>query len=199
MTPYTYIASPDFINKLTFDHVETYSFQRGIEFEENRKLIQSEFDRLKVQKNKLNNLTKDEDEKFLELHGLLGFTQYLINDKGHFHSSSKKTNTFKHDDPAIDKIKMILRTEIIEIPSWLCAPVYRDAIVFYDNDNKIITPLNICLGYQYMETTMFNHINGDYKIYDLLKRFFIDIGHDIEDPDYFALDDINKMKLKYNK
>jgi hypothetical protein len=50
-----------------------------------------------------------------------------------------------------------------------------------------------------METKMFDHINGDYKTYDLLKRFFIDIGHEVEDPEYFALDDLNKMKLKNKK
>lgn len=31
-----------------------------------------------------------------------------------------------------------------------------------------------------METEMFNHINGDKLTYDLLKQFFIEIGHDVE-------------------
>ena len=41
--------------------------------------------------------------------------------------------------------------------------------------------------------------NGDYETYDLFKRFFIDIGHDVEDPEHFVLDDINKLKSKYKK
>ena len=32
-----------------------------------------------------------------------------------------------------------------------------------------------------METTKFNHINGDFKTYELLKQFFFDIGHNVED------------------
>jgi len=195
MTNYTYIASTEFINNLTFDYVETYSFQRGTEFEENRKLIQAEYDQLKVKKEKLDNLPTDEEVRFLELNGLLGFTQYLLNDKGQFHPSSKRTNIFNHNDSNIDRIKNILLTEINEIPRWMCAPVYRDALVFY-KANKIITTLNVCLSCQYMETKMFNHINGDYKTYDLFKRFFIDIGHDVEDPEYFPLDDIDKLKQK---
>jgi hypothetical protein len=198
MTPYTYIASTEFIANLTFDYVETYSFQRGTEFEENRKLILVEYDRLKAKKEKLDNLSSDEEVRFLELNGLLGFTQYLLNDKGQFHPSSKKTNIFKYNDPNIYRIKTILQTEINEVPRWLCAPIYRDALVFY-KDKEIVTTLNVCLSCQYMETKMFNHINGDYKTYDLFKRFFIDIGHDVEDPEYFALDDINKMKAKYKK
>ena len=194
---YSYISSADFINDLTFDYVETYSFQRGREFEENKRLIQMEYDRLKNKKEKLDNLSTDEKERFLTLNGLLGFTQYLINDKGQFHPSSKKTNTFSKSDPNIDRIKNILLTEINDIPRWLCSPVYRDALVFCNCDKKIVSTLNICLSCQYMETKMFDHINGDYETYDLFKRFFIDIGHEVEDSDYLALDDLNKLKNKY--
>ena len=199
MTPhYTYIPSTDFIKNLTFDCIETYSFQRGNEFEENKKLIQAEYDELKILKEKLHTLSSEEEERLLTLDGLLGVTQYLINSKGQFHPSSKRTHTFKYNDSNIDRIKTILQTEINEIPRWLCAPDYRDALVFY-KDDKIVTTLNVCLSCQYMETKMFNHINGDYKTYDLFKRFFIDIGHDVEDHEYCALDDLNKMKAKYKR
>ena len=200
MTPrYTYISSTDFINNLTFDYVETYSFQRGQEFEENKKLIQVEYDTLKTRKEKSDNLSTDEEERFSILNGLLGFTQYLINDKGQFHPSSKKKNVFSKEDPNVDRIKNILRTKINDIPRWLCAPVYRDALVFYKSDKTIVSTLNICLSCQYMETKMFDHINGDYETYDLFKRFFIDIGHEVEDPEHFIMDDINKLKSKYKK
>ena len=32
-----------------------------------------------------------------------------------------------------------------------------------------------------METKKVSYVNGDYKTYELLEKFFIDIGHDIED------------------
>ena len=193
------MSSTGYISNLTFDYVETYSFQRGTDFEENLKLVRPEYDTLKVRKERRDNLTQVEEERFLELHGLLGFTQYLINDNGHFHPSNKKINTFQFNDPVVSRLTNILRTEIREIPHWMCAPTYRDAVVFYDKSNKIISTLNVCLGCQYMETKMFNHINGDYETYDLLKRFFIDIGHDVEDPTKFVLDDINKLREKHNK
>ncbi|AEA45750.1 hypothetical protein [Fluviicola taffensis] len=181
MTQYTYISSIDYINNLTFDYVETYSFQRGSEFEENHKTSRPEYEKLKVRKDKHNDLTVLEEKQFLELHDLFGFTQYLINGKGQFHPSSTKTHTFKSTDPQIDKLKNILRTEIIDIPAWMCAPMYRDAIVFYDKLNRIVSTLNVCLSCEYMETKMFSHINGDNKTYDLLRQYFIDLGHKIED------------------
>jgi hypothetical protein len=180
MTAYTYTASPYFITTLTFDHVETYSFQRGAAFEKERKEMQDEFTKLKVRKDKRNNLTASEEERYLELNSLVGFTQYLLNDKGQFHPSAQKTNTFQSNNPNIDRIKSILLTEVVDIPQWMCAPVYRDAIVFYDKDNKIMTTLNICFSCQNMETVMFKHINGDFKTYDLLKHFFFEIGHEVE-------------------
>ena len=109
----------------------------------------------------------------------MGFTQYLLNDKKQIHPSSKKINTYKFDSPIIDRLKNILRNEIVEIPMWVCAPTYRDAIVFYDNGHNIVSTLNVCLDCQYMEIKMFDHISGDYKTYELLKRFFIDIGHEV--------------------
>jgi len=200
MTPhYTYRASTDFINNLTFDYVETYSFQRGQDFEDNKKINQVEYDRLKTRRDKHQILSTEEEENLANLDGLLGYTQYLINDKGQFHPSSKRTHTFLNGDPAIDRIKSILQTKINDIPRWLCAPIYRDALVFYNSDNEIVSVLNVCLSCQYMETKMFNHINGDYETYDLFKRFFMDIGHEVEDPDHFVLDDINKLKSKYKK
>jgi hypothetical protein len=181
-TPYKYISSIEYINGLTFDYVETYSFQRGADFENNLKFQRAEYDRLKVRKEKRNNLTEAEEVRFSELNSLLGFTQYLINDKGQFHPSGKRINIFLQNDSMVDRLKNILRTEIKDIPAWLCAPTYRDAIVFRDNSGDITSVLNVCLSCQYMETKMFNHINGDYKTYDLLIRYFIDIGHDVEEP-----------------
>jgi hypothetical protein len=200
MTPsYTYISSADFINDLTFDYVETYSFQRGEGYELQQKIFEKKYDKLKSRKSKVNDLTIQEEEEFIKLDKLCGFTQYLIDDNNQFHYSSKKTNTFTSTDSKVELLKTILNTKIKEIPLWMCAPMYRDAFVFYDNRDNIVSVLNVCLSCEYMETTKFNHIKGDYKTYELLKSFFIDIGHEVENPDYSALDDLNKMKNRYKK
>ena len=198
-SPYTYITSSDFIDNLTFDYAETYSLQRGLDYEENLKQIKPDYDQLRIRKEHENDLTPTEEVRFSKLNELLGFTQYLINDKGEFHPSSKKTNTFTINDPIISRLTTILRTEAKEIPAWLCAPLYRDAIVFYNNQKKIISYLNICLDCQYMETKKFSHVKADYVTYDLLKRFFIDIGHDIENPTYSIIDNFNTLKKRYGR
>jgi len=197
-TLYTYIPSTDYISNLSFSHIETYSFQRGIDYKEKITVFKSDYDRLKVRKERRNNLTEIEENKFAELQETLSITQYLINENGQFHFSSKKTNTFLFNDPIVSRLIDILKIEIRDVPNWLCAPVYRDAIVFYNQENEIVSTLNLCLSCEYMETKMFTHINGDYETYDLLKRLFIDIGHNIEEPDKFVYEKISKLRDKHN-
>jgi hypothetical protein len=57
MTQYTYLSSIDYINNLTFDYVETYSFQRGADFVETIKTNRIEYEKLKVRKEKNNDWT----------------------------------------------------------------------------------------------------------------------------------------------
>lgn len=180
MVKYTYISSIDYITNLAFDYVETYSFQRGEQFEKNNLLNRSEYNTLQRRKLRKNDLSDFQESRLNELKELINYTQYILNDKGEFHPSSKKTNTFKSTDQKVIDLKNILKTEIKDIPSWMCAPKYRDAFVFYDKNNKIVSTLNVCLSCQYMETEIFNHINGDFITYDLLKHFFIKAGHDVE-------------------
>jgi hypothetical protein len=197
MSNYTYKSSAEFINDLVFEYAETYSFQRGAAYEQQQQLLKEEYGRLKSRKEKKENLATPEEQRLKTLEELCGVTQYLINDSGQLHYSAEKTNTFLLADPEIENLKNILRTDINDIPRWLCAPTYRDGFVFYDSAGNIASVLNVCLECQYMETKRFAHINGDYETYDLLKKFFIRIGHAVERPEYFVFDEIKAMKEKH--
>lgn len=180
MPQYTYISSKDYINNLAFHHVESYSLQRGAEFEATKEVHEEELDNLESKKDKQGHLTALEEKRFLELNALLTPTQYLIDDKGKFHPSSVKTRTFKATDALTARLKNILLTEVERQMDWMCAPVYRDALVFYDEWNRIVSVLNICLGCEYMETQKLTYVNGDTKTYTLLRQFFTDLGHEVE-------------------
>ncbi len=193
---YQYTDAADYINQLKFDYIETYSSQRGAAYDGQYRKQSEEYMRLSTRKTNGEELFPDEEATFQELLPLVGCTQYLIDENGAFHPSCNKINIFRHDDKKVDWLKQILRTPIVERPLFLCAPVYRDAIVFYDVAGNIVSSLNVCLECMYMETAPFHHLNGDYETYDLLKRFFIAVGHEVENPDHFIMDEINKHKLK---
>lgn len=181
MPRYMYTSSINYISQLDFDYMETHSFQRGAEFERIDKLNRQELEILKVRKQRQNNLTSAEKIRLLELQALLECTQFIVNDKAQFHPSSTKTHRFKSSEPQAQQLKDILRTAIKEIPYWMCAPIYRDAIIFYDSQHRLLSTLNICLSCEYMATKMFRHINADAETYRLLKQYFIELGHKIED------------------
>lgn len=179
--------------------METYSLQRGEEYETKVESMSREYNTLKIRREEQHILHPDEQKRLEELSRLLGITQYLIDNEGNFHFSSIKTNTFGYTNPETEKLRQILRTNIQEVPKLLCAPEYRDAIIFYDVSGRILSTLNVCLSCMYIETKIFNHINTDYETYDLLKKWFINIGHEVENPTYFITDDINKLENKYSE
>ena len=57
MSQHTYISSIDYINGLAFDYAETFSFQRGEEYEERNERDDQEYETLKERRDKLNDLT----------------------------------------------------------------------------------------------------------------------------------------------
>ena len=176
--PYSYKTSSDYVDELHFDYIETYSFQRGEEFEARRKERLAEYIKLKELQRK-RKLNADEENEFLRLSDE-GETRYLIDSKGEFHPSSEKIQVLKRADPKIERLIGILRIEAKDIPQWMCAPVYRDAIVFYDDEGNIVSTLNICFSCEYMATKMLSEINADVKVYELLKQFFVELGLEIE-------------------
>ncbi len=174
------ITSSHYIKSLAFDYVETYSLQRGDECEASLKVLKPELYNLKIRKEKRNNLTDTEEIRLNELDALLSVTQYLIDDTGRFHFSSQRTNTFQYDHEITKLLRNILLTKIIDMSNWMCAPIYRDAIVFYKRSGEIVSALNICLSCEVMAIGSSNQVVADCSTYEMLRKFFKDIGHPVE-------------------
>jgi hypothetical protein len=167
-------TSSDYINELKFDYIETYSFQRGPTYDA---YLKEYFELLNKQEKK--KLSPEQEISFLALINQ-GLTQSLIYDSGKLHPSAKIIRTFKEREPEIERLTTILQTEVTDVPMWMCAPAYRDAVIFYDNSGNIISTLNICFSCDYMARSSFLDIHADVKTYALLKQFFVELGHEIE-------------------
>lgn len=189
-------SSAAFIDKLTFCYLETYSLQRGAAYDRQQEQATQEYEQLKARRHRKNDLDREQQQRLAELEVLLGTVQYLINDQGNFHPSSEQTHTFSASSDEAQRLKKILQTELEEVLHFLCAPVYRDAIVFYDATGKMLEVLHVCLECQYLATGKATGLDADYKTYDALKRFFLDLGHAVEMPDHFIADDIARYKNK---
>lgn len=87
------VNTPEYINKLEFDYIETYSFQRGQEYEDDLITQQKYLDQLKDRKKNGAALTAQEEVRYQKLHALLNSTQYLVNSRNEFHPSGQNTAT----------------------------------------------------------------------------------------------------------
>ncbi len=173
------MESKEFLENLDFEYIETYSLLRGDKFQKKYNTLRNEFNTLSA-KRKRKALDLNDENKYNEIDKQINYTQYLINLDGIFHFSSEKISTIKKTDIRFKELQLIFDTEVTNKNDWMCAPIYRDALIFYNLKNEIVKILNICLSCEYMETENKLNLKADTKTYDELKAFFIRIGHQIE-------------------
>jgi len=145
------VQSRDYIKSVDFEYVETYSFQQEAYYSETNRDT-----------------------------GAISWHDQRITDLGKkLNDSSQKIISFQRYDADILELIRILEIDVVNLPSWLCGPIYRDAIVFYNKKKEIVSALNICFECSYMETDKQNNINADERTYELLKSFLNSKGHHI--------------------
>ncbi|QKJ29031.1 hypothetical protein HQ865_04445 [Mucilaginibacter mali] len=174
------ITSANYIRDLDFAYMETYSLQRGPAFEERLNDLLAERKRLKIAYG--GRWTDDGFKVQLASIEQKIYAQYLVDDNGQFHWSAQLMRTIDKHDAATDRLKSILLIDAKEVPAWMCAPVYRDAIVFYDANSNRISCLNICFDCDYMITDHLVYVDTDASAYVKLKALFLESGHDINSP-----------------
>jgi hypothetical protein len=143
------IQSKEYIKSFDFEYVETYSFQQEAYYSET---------------NRNTGEISWHDQRIIDLDKKLN-------------NSSQKISSFHRNDADAFILISILETDIVNLPSWLCAPIYRDAIIFYNKKREIISALNICFECCYMETDKHINIDADERNYELLKSFLNSKGH----------------------
>ena len=69
----------------------------------------------------------------------------LFNKKnGRISNDAEKTHSFKRSDKLVHGLLKVLKIPYENHSDWMCAPIYRDAIVFRDENDQVVLPLNIC-------------------------------------------------------
>lgn len=105
---------------------------------------------------------------------------YLTDQSGTLHPSSSLINQLTVDDSLAVELMAILATPLLEELRWMCAPIYRDAVVFFDADNRVISILNICVQCDSLWTDKDQDIALDAGAYPKLKTWLQKVGHPIE-------------------
>lgn len=174
---YSNIDLTDFYKNLAFKYFETYSLQRGTAYEKIFTAKKIHFNQL-LKKSTKEILTSVESKDLDFLDSQLNRVQFLINENKEKHYSAERIKRSNSQDEIIDLHK-ILSIKTQKIPSWMCAPIYRDAIVFYNENNEVVNILNICFSCEYMQNLNQEFIDADESVYENLKIFLMKFGHKI--------------------
>ena len=174
------MSSKEFIESIQFSRIETYSLFRKEIYKASIWKMIAERESLQKKQEQLGSLTKEEVSRLEELMELRYPSQVLMDKKGKFHPSSELITSLPAKSPEVNRLIEILKIPAVNIPEWMCMPTYRDAIAFYDEADQVIATLNICLGCDDMRTAS-KGIKADEQSYQLIKPFFLELGHPISD------------------
>jgi len=174
---YSNIDLTDFYKNLSFKYFETHSLQRGTAYEKIFKDKEIRFNQL-LKRSTKEILTSVESKELDFLDSQLNRVQFLINENKEKHYSAERIKKSNSIDEIIELHK-ILSIKTQKIPSWMCSPIYRDAIVFYNDNNEVVNVLNICFSCEYMQNLNQEFIDADESVYEDLKFFLMKFGHKI--------------------
>lgn len=175
---YSNIDLTDFYKNLAFKYFETYSLQRGIAYEKIFKDKEIRFNQL-LKKSTKEILTSVEGKELDFLDSQLNRVQFLINENKEKHYSAERIKKSNSIEDEILELHKILSIKTQKTPSWMCAPIYRDAIVFYNDNNDVVNVLNICFSCEYMQNLNQEFIDADESVYENLKNLLMKFGHKI--------------------
>ena len=88
-------------------------------------------------------LLRDGDEKYLK--HFSGTKKSLI-ETGLPHPTAQRTHVLRKNELKTKELEELLSFEFTNQFDWMCAPVFREMVVFYDERNNIVSLLNICLS-----------------------------------------------------
>lgn len=169
------IESKDFIESIKFEYFETYSFQRKGDLEIYTQLLKKykDEDSLSAEEKeelkrlrKLNLYTKGDNFIFIE-NGGLNATADLI-------CRSDKSSNLNNE------LIELLKNPFVDYIAYMCPPIYRDAILFYDADKKLVDGINICFGCNSVINLNKKEVFTGKVVYEKLKDFLQLLGHKID-------------------
>ncbi|MBF9140010.1 hypothetical protein [Hymenobacter properus] len=175
------MTTAEFISKLDCNYIISYSFNRGGKltqlkaaagelFQRNRKqLLHVSASELPAIRAQLRNLEQ-----------LWGLNLMPLTDRaGAFHITALPIAKIGVDCADTERIRHFLQLPVVNSFDWMCAPIYRDALAFYDAQDKLIDVLNICFSCDRMVTHMGEEVYADTATYQGLKQVLTHLGHSI--------------------
>jgi hypothetical protein len=100
-------------------------------------------------------------------------------------STAERIAVVRQNTLIANQLSDIFRSSTGEAVFFMCSPIYRDAIVFYDEQHAPLAVLNICLECLFMEASNSGVVKADIPTYEALQQLLVQLGHPIESPEVY--------------
>jgi hypothetical protein len=168
----------DYLNHLDFDCIETYSSLRGMEFE--TFYHETELRISQIQREMKSMRYMQIQHANLEVNKLKdSLNETLIFKKEIFHQTVKKVSKFEKDSKIFNDIKANLLLPCTEEIAYMCAPIYRDLLLFY-KQNLIVCEIHICFTcHDIIISTLSDKLWFCDETYESLSLVLKTLGHEM--------------------
>lgn len=165
-----------------FDHVVTYSFNRGPRLEQLLQAAEQEMQELRRQLLTSTGARLQQLRAAIRRCEAIGAEQdRLLLTTGPATFNSTATPIAQPAAATVAEIGALLRRPVVQRFDWMCAPVYRDALAFCTADGRLLSVLNICFQCDQLMTDVGQQVQADASVYRALKTLLQGLGHPIPD------------------
>ncbi|GAB3294514.1 hypothetical protein [Hymenobacter tenuis] len=138
-------ATSEYWSGLSFDYIITYSLHRGPKWDQllavlakekqvnRRLLVSADSVQLAALRSRLKEIERQN-----------GVGPRLTDENNSYNITASPVATLRRDSEAVTELERIFLTPYRERDSWMCAPVFRDALAFYSAQDELVGVLNIC-------------------------------------------------------
>lgn len=165
----------DFIESIKFEYFETYSFQRKGDLEIYTQLLKKYKD-----EDSLLDEEKAELKRLRKLSLYVKDDNFIFTDNGELNATADLICRSDKSSNLNNELIEILKIPFVDYIAYMCPPIYRDAILFYDADNKLVDGINICFECGSVIDLNKKEILTDNVVYEKLKDFLRLHGHKID-------------------
>jgi len=174
----------EYTKDINFEYAISYSGFRGEQFAhlkpENRQilpsLLRAKLSAISHEKSRL-----QEQIELTERNTNDAYNSRIVSAQKVFHESAIQIQRYEKNDERLEEILKILRTQFKSQDSWMCPPIFRDAIVFYSKDNRISGILHVCFSCESIKNEKEEEMEVDNEIFQRLKDKLIEVGHPIDE------------------
>ncbi|MFD1470523.1 hypothetical protein ACFQ48_20015 [Hymenobacter caeli] len=177
------MTTAEFWNQQQFSYLVTHSFNRGPKLaalheaaaaieQAKQELQQARF----MQRASLLQKLRSLEEEFSGNVPL----KTLSDEKSVIGDAAEKIAVIERESAVAQQLSEALQTPNSEEFASGCVPIYRDALAFYDDHDKLLRVLNICFQCLFMQTDDGVMVEASVETYYKLRELLLQLGHPIE-------------------